>query len=93
MPDVFFTEAEERIAELVHELRQPLGTIGDSAFYLGLLLKHADPAVLEQLRLIEQQLEQASRVLTETVAGLRETIHCAVDASLDLTKSHTSVVT
>jgi len=92
MPDVFLTEANEKIAELVHELRQPLGTIGDSAFYLGLLLKHADPAVREQLRLIEEQVERACRVLSTSAADLRESLHCAAE-SLDLTKSQTSVLT
>jgi len=93
MPDIFFTEAEERIAELVHELRQPLGTIGDSAFYLGLVLKDADPAVHEQLRVIEEQVERACRALATAVEDLRERIHCAADDSLDLTNSQTSLVT
>jgi signal transduction histidine kinase len=94
MPDVFLSEAAERIADLVHELRQPLGTIGDSAFYLGLLLKDADPAFQEQLRIIEAQVDRACRVLAETAAALRVSLHCAAAGeSLDLTNSQTSVVT
>ena len=93
MPHVYFTEAEERIAELVHELRQPLGTIGDSAFFLGLLLKDTDPAVQEQLRVIEEQVERACRVLAKSAAELRESIQSAAAESLDLTNSQTSVVT
>lgn len=90
-----YADTEESLAHLVHDLRQPLGTIDYSACYLELLLSEAGAAVQEQLLLIQKQVEQASRLL-EIVANRlshprveRE----AAEESLDFTNSETAAVT
>lgn len=64
-------DPEELLAELVHDLRQPLGNIQTSAFYMDLLLHHPEGPVQEQLHLIEQQVAAAARLLAEAAAQLR----------------------
>jgi len=64
------TEPDQLLKNLVHDLRQPLGTIETSAYYLGLLLHIAPPQAREQIRIIEQQVDRAARLLTEAVAEL-----------------------
>src|SRR5215510_7122683 len=88
-------ESEELLADLVHDLRQPLGTIDSSACYLKILLDGAQSAVQEQLRLIQQQVELAARLLAEAAARRpRQRVQgAAAGESLDLTKSHTAAVT
>jgi signal transduction histidine kinase len=88
------TEFEELFASLIHDLRQPLNTIENSASYLKLLLGENGGAVDAQLRLIERQVDVASRMLTEASARMRPLTQCAgAGESLDLTKSQTAVVT
>jgi signal transduction histidine kinase len=64
------TESEELLKNLVHDLRQPLGTIETSAYYLGLLLHDAHPEARDQIRTIEHQVVRAAALLTEAVAEL-----------------------
>jgi len=89
------TDSDAVLAELVHDLRQPLGTLEYSACYLDLLLGEAQGAVREQLRIIQQQLDLAARLLTEAAARLPRpgVQRAAVGESLDLTKSETAAVT
>lgn len=89
------TDSHESLAELIHDLRQPLGTIENSAFYLRMLLNATDGPVLEQLRLIEEQVDRAARLLADAAARIpRSAAQCAAAGeSLDLTKSQTAVVT
>jgi hypothetical protein len=62
---------EKLLINVVHDLRQPLSTIENSAFLLRLLLTDAAPQVVEQIRVIERQTALAARALTETVAEFR----------------------
>jgi hypothetical protein len=88
------TEFEEMIGSLIHDLRQPLNTIENSASYLKLLLGDRGPAVDDQLRLIERQVDVAAHMLAEAAARMRSGAQRAGAAeSLDLTKSQTAVVT
>ena len=87
------TEFEELFASLVHDLRQPLNTIENSASYLKLLLGERGATVDEQLRLIERQVDVAEHLLAEASARMRSRAQCAAGESLDLTKSQTAVVT
>ena len=64
------TESEEMLASLVHDLRQPLGNLEYSACYLELLLGQTQGAVQEQLRLIREQVDLASRLLAEASARI-----------------------
>ncbi len=89
------TESEEVLRNLVHDLRQPLGTIDYSACCLQLLLAEAGTAVQQQLHLISQQVERAAHLLEDVAARVT---HSAAERegcveSLDLTNSHTAAVT
>ncbi len=83
------------IAELVHDLRQPLGTLEYSACCLQILLVESHAAVQQQLRVMQQQIDLASRLLSEAAARLPHPDLQRVGAaeSLDLTNSATAAVT
>lgn len=88
------TEFEDLFASLIHDLRQPLNTIENSASYLKLLLAERGGAVDAQLRLIERQVDVAAHMLAEASARMHLGAQCAgAGESLDLTKSRTAVVT
>ena len=95
MHQIALTESEELLADLVHDLRQPLDVIEGSASYLGLLLGGAGTSVHEQLRIIGNQVSLAAQILADAAARLAPTgIQCAGAAeNLDLTKSQTAAVT
>ena len=63
-------DSEQLLKNLVHDLRQPLGTIETSVYYLGLLLRTADPQAQEQMRTIEHQVERAAGLLNAAAAEL-----------------------
>ncbi len=65
-------DPEEFLARLVHDLRQPLGTIETSAYCLNLLLGQEHTAAREQLRIIERQVAHAVRLLNEAAAETRQ---------------------
>ena len=89
------TESAAALAELVHDLRQPLGTLEYSTAYLRVLLGETSGPVQQQLRVIEQQIDLAVRLVSEAAAHVpRARIQrAAAGESLDLTKSETAAVT
>jgi signal transduction histidine kinase len=91
------SDPRQLLANLVHELRQPLGTIETSAYYLDVLLRHPDGQVKEQLRLIERQVARAANLLADAAARAHgfQTAGCEEDTegSLVLTNAATAVVT
>ena len=89
------TESEEVMARLVHDLRQPLGTLVYSTCYLQMMLGDAPGEVQQQLRVIQQQLDLASRLISDAAARLprSQLQRAAAGESLDLRKSETSAVT
>ncbi|HUI53381.1 MAG TPA: hypothetical protein VLY04_00325 [Bryobacteraceae bacterium] len=87
-------QTEELVTSLVHDLRQPLGNIETSVFYLDLLLNHPQGAVREQLRAIEHQVAHAARRISEAAEELRRLrAQRPPSESLDLTNSVTAMVT
>ena len=88
-------ESEDVLSELVHDLRQPLGTLEYSTSYLRLLLGETQGAVEQQLRVIQQQLDLAARLVSEAVARATraEGQRAGDGASRDLTKSETAALT
>jgi signal transduction histidine kinase len=89
------SRSEELLVDLVHELRQPLSTLEYSACYLQMLLSEAQGTVQQQLRILQQQIDFATRLLSEAAARIpRAEIQRTVDGdSLDLTNSETAAVT
>lgn len=59
------------LADLIHSLRQPLGTIEACAYYLSLVLPEDDPKCREQVERIAQQVAEAGRILVEAARYAR----------------------
>lgn len=68
-----FVEAsdfENLLANLVHDLRQPLSNIESTTYWLSSLANSCDPRITEQLRIIERQVEQAETLLAAASSEL-----------------------
>jgi hypothetical protein len=94
------TSSEDILHSLVHDLRQPIGNLETSLFYLDLVLEHPSVRVYEQMRTMERQVAQAAQLLdraSEALRALRGQRKADEGAgapeSLPLTKSATSAVT
>jgi signal transduction histidine kinase len=89
--------SEEILHELIHDLRQPLGNLETSVFYLDLVLDHPAPRVREQMRAMERQLAEAIELLHQATEELRtlrgQRGGTVAPESLPLTNSATAVVT
>lgn len=86
---------EDLLTSLVHDLRQPLDIIGNSAYFLTLITNPDHARAHEQFHAIERQVAHATRLLGELSAELaRQRGHSAdIAESFDLTKSETAAVT
>ena len=89
------TESEEALVALVHDLRQPLGTLEYGVLYLQILLGDAEEPVQEQLRLMQQQIELAAQLANHAAERVKRPViqRMAAGESLDFTKSETAAVT
>jgi hypothetical protein len=89
--------SEEILHSLVHDLRQPLGNLETSLFYLEMVLDHPSERVREQMRIMERQVAQAAAMLDRVSEDLRalgdQRDGAPALESLPLTKSATAVVT
>ena len=90
--------SREILIELVHDLRQPLGNLETSVFYLDLVLTDPAPRVREQLEAMERQLACAAQLLERVVRELqtRQNQEVAGETeavSFDLTNSVSAGVT
>jgi hypothetical protein len=86
--------SEEILRSLIHDLRQPLGNLETSVFYLDLVLDHPAGRVGEQMRAIERQLVQAAQLLQRAAAELCAQREAAGSReSLPFTNSATAGVT
>jgi len=48
-----------------HELRNPLGVIGNSAYYLNTKLKDADEKVIKHVGILKREVGRANRIITD----------------------------
>lgn len=90
------TPSEEILRSLIHDLRQPLGNLEISVFYLDMVLDQQSDRVREQMRLLARQLEKAEQLLERASADLsvlRGQRDGAASDSLPLTNSATAAVT
>jgi PAS domain S-box-containing protein len=58
-------------ATVSHELRNPLGVIGNAIYYLKRKLKESDPKVKEYLGIIERELVASNRIITDLLTTSR----------------------
>ena len=63
--------ATEAIRELVHELRQPLSSIEAIAYYIEMTLPPDQLQTRQQLRRIQELVEQAASALEEAASTVR----------------------
>ncbi len=95
MDSLAVSPSEKALADLVHDLRQPISNIGLSASYLEMLLGAENERALEQVQNIQEQVERTACMLNEVAADLlRRGVQRARDADerRDLTKSQTAAV-
>ena len=88
-------EPEQILANLVHDLRQPLGTIETSACCLDMSLGHPQGQNGAYLRVISRQVDHAASILDAAAAELRRlrTQNAAGASSRDSTKPEIAAVT
>ncbi|MBU6996223.1 MAG: PAS domain S-box protein [Theionarchaea archaeon] len=61
-----------QLASIVgHELRNPLGVIGNSTYFLKMKLQRADDIVIKHLGIIDQNVERASTIIEELLGFSR----------------------
>jgi PAS domain S-box-containing protein len=58
-------------ASIAHDLRNPLGTVRNAAYYLGRRLPKDQPEVAEYLGIINQEVAAADRIITNLLAVAR----------------------
>ena len=58
-------------ASIAHDLRNPLGTVRNAAYYLGRRLPQGQPEVAEYLGIINQEVAAADRIITNLLAVAR----------------------
>jgi signal transduction histidine kinase len=85
------TDAEKILCNLVHDLRQPLGTIEIITYLLNQLWNDAPQQVREYLVTIERQIDIAARTLDQAAAEF--TRLNGPQPSADFELSHTASVT
>jgi len=90
----FRSESEDSLANLVHELRQPLSTLEYSARYLQMLLGGAQEAVQQQLRIIQDQIDFAAHLVDGAAAHIPrlQPRRATSSEGLSFTKSETVAV-
>ncbi len=59
---------QTQLRELIHKLRQPLSTIETCTCYLHLVTPEEASRIHAQLDTIEQQVEEANRILIESAS-------------------------
>jgi hypothetical protein len=83
--------SEEILHSLIHDLRQPLGNLETSVFYLDLVLEHPAGRIGEHMRVMERQIAQAVQLLHRAAGELRARLAqsegVAAPESLPFTKS------
>ena len=80
------TTSDEILHTLVHDLRQPLGNLETSLFYLDMVLDQPSDRIREQMRLMERQVAKATQLLHRASEELRAArAHSEEDAPQNLT--------
>jgi PAS domain S-box-containing protein len=59
-------------ASVGHELRNPLGIIKNSAYYLGMKLGHADEKVKKHLKIVEREIVRSNKIINDLLSFARD---------------------
>jgi hypothetical protein len=65
------TDADSLVCNLAHDLRQPLSTLENCAFYLKMVVPPGDLRIHQHLDLMHSQIAEAERILADTLQKLR----------------------
>ena len=65
------SDSEDLLADLAHQLRQPLSALEALVFYLDLIAKPEEAQVHEQLRLMHSEIAHTDQILRDGVCTLR----------------------
>ncbi len=84
-------EYQKLLASLVHDVRQPLSTIENSAYCLKLLMRDAPEPVREQIGIILRQVDRADDCLRVATDGFRR-LQATRDDNFEFTNSATALV-
>ena len=60
-------------ASVGHELRNPLGIIKNSAYYLNMKLGNADEKVKKHLKIIENEISKSNKIISDLLSFARDT--------------------
>jgi signal transduction histidine kinase len=86
--------AETLLRNVLHDLRQPLGVLGVTAYLMNLKMNDGRSLDREQLLCLERQVGRASRIIQQAADDLQRLHSQEAGAnSLDFTNSETAVVT
>jgi len=83
---------------LAHDLRQPLATIDTCACYLEMLVPEEEQRIRRHLALIQEEVENAERILAQAVAAAgaapsQPVSDTAAPVSREFTKAVTAALT
>jgi signal transduction histidine kinase len=86
---------EDLVANLIHDLRQPLANLEGCSYYLSSLTKSGDARVQELAQVIERQVENAEQLLSAASLELSRTRGQRQEAagSIDFTNAASAGVT
>jgi len=87
------SEYQKLLATLVHDVRQPLSTIENSAFCLKMLMRDAPGPVREQIEIILRQVDHADGYLRNAADRLRQIQRTGGEENFEFTNSATALVT
>jgi len=69
---VAIASPEERLHEIVHELRQPLSSIEAIAYYLEMTLPAGQYEARQYMSQLQRLVEETNTILMRSVAGTRK---------------------
>lgn len=90
MSSVAALDAEDLLTKLIHDLRQPLSTIENSAYLTQILLDSEQDRAREQLGLIQNQVDRAANLLS---AAVIELVRIRSQRAAETDRSRTNAVT
>ncbi|MHA1382783.1 MAG: ATP-binding protein [Candidatus Helarchaeota archaeon] len=53
------------IGSIAHELRNPLGVISNSIYYLNLKLKDSEPKISKHLKILEKEVKKSNKIISD----------------------------
>lgn len=66
-----------------HEIRNPLGTISNSVYFLKMKLKDADEKVLKHVAVIDRNVQRANRIITDLLDSSRVRPPSLIESSVN----------